>query len=351
MSWLLFVVACGPTPSQTVPDPPDPPDATDPAPTTDTSGPILPPGGTDTPTETGTPPPPTGYTAVDCAALPEPTYQDVLDLQPEEDFDFDGDGYMVYQSGSNIAGLSFYGDFKTIATNVAFDPSGVQVTASNQILVGAQDTGTIKLVDADAGTSQVLIGGLTQPNGIEVESTGRVYFTEFTTNGRIRWIDPVTLVQGTIDDDTYMPNGVVLSLDEQTLYVGGNVGVSDAAILAYHRTGPDTWDPVPTLLFDGGPGSDFDAVEVDECGNIYTIEYTLGRLLRISPDGSEVVELVTIDAAGFNEFNSIRWGNGIGGWRRDTLYVTNRQNVWQIQTYVLGKRHPATPADWTLPVD
>jgi sugar lactone lactonase YvrE len=298
-------------------------------------------GGTG-PTDTGEEPTDTGYIEVDCDALPEPLFLGKLDIQPEEDFDFDSEGFLVYQDFSNLAGTDRDGRTRIIASNVAMDPSGVQVTHTGDIVVGAQDVGALKLVDKDTGLGTTFLGGLTQPNGIEIGENDRVYFTEFTIGGRVRWIDPETGLQGTIMEGTDMPNGLVLSLDEQKLYVGGQLG-GDAAIMEFARLDDDVWDPISKALFVGGPTSDFDAVEVDECGNVYTVEYNDGRVLRVSPDGSTVTELMTIDSAGFNEFNSLRWGNGVGGWRRDTLYVTNRIWVWEIRLFVKGKSHPVSP--------
>lgn len=347
---LLWWMACITLP-QHVPVPPDPPDpgsggqvgGAGGAGGTGGAGATGGAGGSTGPTDTGQPDPDdTGYIAVNCDDLPEPVYLGKLDIQPEEDFDFDSEGFLIYQDVSNLMGTDRDGHNRVIAADVASDPSGVQTTYTGDIVVGAQDVGSLKLVDKDTGVGTVFLGGLTQPNGIEIGFNDRVYFTEFTFGGRVRWIDPATGLQGTIMDDTDMPNGVVLSMDEQKLYVGGQAG-GTATILEFDRIDDDTWDPVPNALFTGGPFSDFDAVEVDECGNVYTIEYSEGRLLRISPDGSTVTELLTIDAEGFNEFNSLRWGNGIGGWRRDTLYVTNRLWVWEVRLYVKGKPHPVTP--------
>ena len=308
----------------------------DPTVTDDTDEPT--PTDTDTDTDTDTTPP-----VYDCDNLPpNPRPVQIVDIQTEEDFDFDAEGYLIFQDNNNLAGRDQYGDFRVISPAVASDPSAVQVLSDGFIVVGAQDEGSLKLVDPSNGSFTILVAGLTQPNGVEIGSDDRVYFTEFTNTGRVRWVDRDG-TQGTILTNTYMPNGIVLSPDEQILYVGGHDGWNTGAILAINRTGPDTWEDFSTIVY-ASQGHDFDAVEMDSCGNIYTVEYDTGRVLRISPDGLTVDTLAdVVDPNFWNEYNTLRWGNDIGGWKTDFLYLTNRNHIFPIDIAIEGKPHPTMP--------
>ena len=92
------------------------------------------------------------------------------------------------------------------------------------------------------------------------------------------------------------------------------------------------------------PGKDFDGVEVDICGNIYTVEYQTGKVVRISPDGADVTVIADIeDPGGWSvEYNSLRWGNGVDGWDPLVLYVTNRSYLFPIEVGIAGKPSPSS---------
>jgi len=301
---------------------------------------------TTTPPRGGTIYRPTGGTGTgfDCDDLPEAPYSwDFLSITPEEDFDFDANGQILYQEGPNLVGLDLQGNFEVVSANVSIDPSGVQVMSTGEIIVGDQDGGQLELVNPANGNHIAIVSGLTQPNGIEIGSDDRIYYSEFTTTGRVRWYDPATDEQGIVIEDTYMPNGVVLSPDEQILYVGGHLdGGATAAILAVDRLGPDSWDPEPRILYETTNGNDYDAVEVDVCGNVYTVEYDGGRVLRIPPEGgvAEPIAQLSDPEPFWLEYNTARWGNGHGGWEEDVLYVTNRNHVFPVYVGVPGKPHP-----------
>ena len=311
---------------------PDPPPTLKPIPTETTT--TTTPTGTATDTTTGTTD--TG-TAYDCSTpLSDGPFTLIpYDVQTEEDFDFDGDGYVVYQEGSTLVGRTQSGDQRIYAAGVSGDPAGVQVLYSGDIAVAAQDSGTIERVNPQTGNTTTMISGLIQANGIEVGAGDRLYFTEFTTNGSVRWYDPALGTGAFINGNLSVPHGLALSPDEQVLYVGG------PSIMAFDRIDVDEWDSVPRILYDGN--DDFDGVEVDICGNIYTIEFTTGHLFRVAPDGSEATLLAVLDdpQAGWNAWNSLRWGNDAGGWDSTVLYITNRSNLWAIDLGVPGRPHPS----------
>ncbi len=264
---------------------------------------------------------------------------ELIDIETEEDFDFDAYGYLVHQDNTNLVGHRQNGDFRLIAANVATDPSAVQVLSDGYIVVAAQDQGALLLVDPSDGSSELLIGGLAQPNGVEIGSDDRIYFSEAVATGRVRWVDRDG-TSGTILPLTFVPNGLVLSPDEQTLYVGGHSHWSTGAILAVKRLGPDEWENTATVLF-GQVGHEFTAVEVDICGNIYGVDYDTGELYRGTPDGTSVELVADVDDPdGGYSYSSIRWGNGVSGWRRDHLYITNRRHIFSLDIAIDGKPNP-----------
>ncbi len=285
---------------------------------------------TDTDTDTTTVP------AFDCTTVPTvPQAVETIDIYTEEDFDFDLQGYLVYQSLQDIVGRNQYGGFKVISADVSSDAAGIQTLANGDIVVAAPDSGVIKYVDRETGANHALIGGLSFPNGLESGAGNIVYFTELSGD-RVRSIDTVTLVEETISSKISSPNGLAFGPGEATLYVVGSVG-ADSVVMAIDRVG-DLWD-VPREIIRSDVS--FDGVETDICGNVYVTEFSTGRLLRFDPVTGINTELA--DIVGGGSFSSMRWGNGIGGWDTETLYVTNRNDIFAIHAGVPGNTDPLDP--------
>ena len=95
------------------------------------------------------------------------------------------------------------------------------------------------------------------------------------------------------------------------------------------------WGVVCEPWFGWGEKGGLDGIAVDACDNIYVSEYVSGDVYRYAPDGS-AIELVY--ETGATWVPNMHWGNGIGGWEEDVLYVLNRDNgnVHALQVNVHG---------------
>jgi len=65
-----------------------------------------------------------------------------------------------------------------------------------------------------------------------------------------------------------------------------------------------------------------DGLRVDACGYIYVTEYVVGKVWRFTPDGKDVELLIN---PGTSWVPNMHWGNGVGGWDENTLYVMDRE--------------------------
>ncbi len=72
-----------------------------------------------------------------------------------------------------------------------------------------------------------------------------------------------------------------------------------------------------------GGGGGLDGLGVDACDNVYVTEYVLGLIWRFDPDGSN--QQMVADTGSF-WIPNMHWGNGIGGWEKDVLYVMDRDS-------------------------
>ncbi len=92
--------------------------------------------------------------------------------------------------------------------------------------------------------------------------------------------------------------------------------------------------------FLGGAGG-LDGLEVDGCGSVYVTEYAVGKVWRITPDGG-TVELLFDPPVSW--IPNLHWGNGLGGFAADKLYVANRDDaaLYEVSVGVPGKprRYP-----------
>jgi hypothetical protein len=324
----LALVACAPPEGQPVDT--DPP-TTLTTPTTDTAA-----SDTDVPTTGPTATTPT----VDCDALPSQAPFSTIDIATQEDFDFDGYGYLIHQNGSNMAGMSYYHDLRIITPGIG-DTAGIQIISNGDIIYASPFTGSIRHIFIDTGADFLLAGGLTFPDGLEIGANDRVYYSERSGDGRVRYIDVFSQEAGTVLENVNVPNGLALSPDEKTLYIAGGFGAGLEGIIAVDQDETGAWGAPRSII--QATAASFDGVEVDECGNVYAVGWSDGKVFRTKPDGSEQVMLADLTAGGgpaWGLYNSIRWGSGYGGWRRDVLYVTDRSQIYAVEVGVKGRASP-----------
>lgn len=74
-----------------------------------------------------------------------------------------------------------------------------------------------------------------------------------------------------------------------------------------------------------------DGVSADVCGNVYVTEFVLGEIWRFPPTGGAAERVVTLDS---EWIPNLHWGNGVGGWATDRLYVMDRENAGVFELFV-----------------
>jgi sugar lactone lactonase YvrE len=330
---LTVLLACaGPVTTTSSPTTPAPAPAPAPAPvpTTSTTGDTA-----STPTgDTGgaTEPP------LDCTVLPPVpvAVTTVGTYSTSEDFDIDGDGYVgvVYQG--NLVRKDYYGvSGGIVGPNVGAWTSGTRVLSTGDWVIADSGTGSLVRVDAATGAQTSLASSLTWPNGVEVGEDDQLFVTDFST-GRVFRIDAYDpsdyeLVGEGLDQ----ANGVVLSPDELTLYV---IESWTAAVVAFDKDPVNgTWSGPRLIHYQAG--GDFQGLNADACGNLYVTDARVSAdspILRISPDGA-VVETLAVLPTGYPP--NLRFGSGVGGWGRDVLYVSDRDQgrLFALEAGIVGK--------------
>lgn len=276
--------------------------------------------------------------AVDCSLLVGPGDATVHEspILIEEDFDFDGDGNLLTEGSNGLVAIDREGRRRP-ASGVRIDNmTGVRSTVSGDVAIVDSTAGAIRLIDLRSGGADVIFTGMSYPNGIEAGVDGMLYVAELHPSGVVRQIDPATGI-GTVALDHPFTNGIVLSPDEQTLYVGiGGAGLPDTSIVAVSRRPDGTFDPSTAVTVYVAP-SVVASLTVDACGNVYGVSYASGRVFRIDPVTREVAVIVELGDGGYAAFSALHFSPGLGGWDETALYVSNRmQSLFEIPTGVPG---------------
>jgi gluconolactonase len=143
--------------------------------------------------------------------------------------------------------------------------NGLAVDSDDKLVVADQGNKRIVRVDPLTGMVMAIVvpAGAFKPNDIIVRSDNNIYFTDPDT-GFYR-VSPAGAVTGPLKQ-VNRPNGVVLSPDENTLYVGdvGNKQIRTFAVM------PDgAVDTGSSQLFVTAKGGAVDGMCVDCAGNLY----------------------------------------------------------------------------------
>lgn len=199
------------------------------------------------------------------------------------------------------------------SNGLALAPDGSSILAATQ---DERNVSSFRLSDRARGVVVADFQGraFNSPNDLTVRADGTVYFSDPSfqrgnradeqggRTGVFRVTDGVATL---VDDTLTQPNGVVLSPDAKTLYVGADDGIFAYPVAADGSTGTRT-----KLAALATP----DGATIDCAGNLYWASFDDGKVHVLDPQGRE---LGTI-SAGRNTTNV-----AFGGDDRRTLFITS----------------------------
>lgn len=174
------------------------------------------------------------------------------------------------------------------------------------------------------------VGGkkFNSPNDLSISRAGHVYFTDpdwqlgkranETGMTGVYWVKPdntISVVDGKLDK----PNGVSLSPDDKTLYVGA----LDKSVWAYSID--PAGKPAQRRLFTNVDGPD--GMAMDCAGNLYVTSHGAGTVEVFDRTGRKLTSIVVAPKTTNAAF---------GGQDRKTLYVTAGTGIYAIPTLVPG---------------
>ena len=247
----------------------------------------------------------------------------VSQLIQRNDSNIDGGRIIKYVPGEGIT--TFLDDVGT--NGLASDAAGLLYAASH----AAGGIITMDPENPGAGTS-VLIdeyngNRFNSPNDLAVRSDGTVYFTdpnyqcggcnEQPTLGVYRL--PPGGTPELLDTTQSPPNGIALSPDENTLYVGGSV-------LTAHPISADGSVGAGTQL---GNINSTDGLGIDCAGNIYVALNQQSMVVVVDPSGNQLEGNLSV-----SQVTNIAFG----GPENKTLFITNQAQGGELRA-----------VEWDLP--
>lgn len=204
-------------------------------------------------------------------------------------------------------------------------PGGLWIDGDDNIFLTATDEREIqkvspkKQVSRIAGNFEKESGTPKGPNDIVVAKNGTVYFTDpkgyagEAPNGTVYRIDSAG--KTTVFSDAITgPNGIILSLDEKTLYVAHNVAKASSRITKW------------ALNEDGSAGAMSEHAALNDCvadgmavdreGALWLTCYSFGTAYRFTPDGKVTHKVTTARKA----LTNAKFGRGLDN---TSLYLTS----------------------------
>ncbi len=248
----------------------------------------------------------------------------------------------------NAKNLSVFNDASNAANGLRFDPQG-------NLLICEGGSGKVTKLDMKTGVKSTIAEsyngkGIQSPNDLEYDSSGRIYFSSRTNDpdlekenvrGLYR-VDPDGSVHQLLaEPEVHMPNGVVVSPDEKTLYMveaHGGEG-KNRKILAFDLDEGELSNR--RTLYDFYPGRSGDGMCIDREGNLYVaagLHETRGSsetldtkpgIHVISPEGKLLAYVETPEGTVTN--------CTFGGEDLKTLYITCGTYLMSIRTKIAGK--------------
>lgn len=225
------------------------------------------------------------------------------------------------------------------ANGMEFDAQGRLVTCNSQL---APDGRSVSRFEKDGSVTlladRFAFKKLNSPNDLCFDKKGRIYFTD-PRYGEAGDLEQDRMAVYRIDtdgavtrvvDDVQVPNGILLSEDEKTLYVADNSPAADGphTLLAYDLR--DGKGRRKRVLYDLGKERGIDGMAMDVRGNIYATA-GLGEktgIYVISPAGELLYFLRTPETATNCTF---------GGPDLKTLYITAGESLYRVRTELPGR--------------
>jgi gluconolactonase len=221
--------------------------------------------------------------------------------------------------------------------------NGLAVNAMGNIVGARHTTGDIATLNLGTKAftpiaGQYMNARFNSPNDLAIRRDGNIYFSDPDFQApssrpqnqtRVYRVNPSGMVS-VVDANLSNPNGVTLSLDENTLFVATSGNTYRYPLMADGSVGTG-------MMMNGVPGSD--GMVMDCAGNLYLTDGNGHRVVVVTSTGGSVG---TISMGIPNEANPTNVA--FGGNDRRRLYITTRgSGANGAGLYYIDLNHPGLP--------
>jgi len=230
---------------------------------------------------------------------------------------------------------------ETTLNNASRNANGMYFDNKRQLLivcVNQAGAGYIATMSLDGKYKDTIVSkfngkDFNMPNDLDVDKQGGIYFTDPTWNAvkpqpvnGVYYFSPKKGIILLIDN-MKKPNGIILSPDEKTLYIGDWDGID---IWAYDVIAPGIISnkrSFAKLPASSGTNSGADGVAIDKKGNLYVT--FKGGVRIFAPDGKTISTIPVPETTTNCTF---------GGPKMNTLYISAGKNIYSIELNTIGIR-------------
>lgn len=177
----------------------------------------------------------------------QPAFETLTGFTGSEDFAFDraGNRYSVDDMG-NLVREHHDASAELVLPSVSNFAAGMGILPGGDLVIADAENNTVLrvTVNDDPVTAELLLGGLSYPNGLDVDPDDYIYVAEQNA-GRVRRIDARSGASTIIATGLNNPNGVSFAPGYNRLYVGS---FGSGTVTAIDRDGDGNWG-APHILF------------------------------------------------------------------------------------------------------
>jgi gluconolactonase len=227
--------------------------------------------------------------------------------------------------------------------------NGLAVDKNGNIVSANHGIGGIVRFALPSGAMTTLIGmyngkRFNSPNDLTIRSDGTIYFTDLCCfqapnpppqGNNANWaymLPPGGTAATAILTNVSNPNGITLSLDQTTLFVGNGGGVFKYSVNSDGSIGATATHVDPTDLDNNG----VDGMTIDCAGNLYAVRINQHDIIVVSPSNTKVGQIVF---PGSGQLTNVAFG----GTNHQTLYATAQGTGTQRGVFKLAMPLPGMP--------
>jgi len=231
-------------------------------------------------------------------------------------------GFIVGSDGSALIKSDYQGNWTVYVPNIGYVE---QITYLPDGDLAVADAGTNAILRIDPNGYQSYLGPAHSAYGLVLGPDEMLY----TAGGSEIWrIDPTTGADTLVTSIPSTAHTVNFNGDATKMYIG-TIGGGQLYVVELDENLDATGAPQVHAQFGGW----HDGLGVDACEHVFVVDYSTSALYRISPDG---VASMFVDWDSGNYGHGLIWGNGIGGWKWDALYVPLPYNNNRVNEVVVG---------------